>query len=246
MTEKKKERSSAGKKDNYQIYLKQINALARVASLISSGMYLEELLKLIVHVTAEVMQSKICSLMLLDPETRELVIKSTQSVSEKYNKKPNVKLGEGIAGLVAKENKPICSRDVRQDKRYVNREIARSESIVSLASVPLAVKGKVIGVLNCYTSEEHEFSPAELDILTTVAAQAAAAIENAELDLRARSAEEALQTRKLIERAKEILSQDANIPPSEAFRLIQKQSMDKRKTMKEIAEAIILAKDIRS
>ncbi|MDD3233682.1 MAG: GAF domain-containing protein [Candidatus Omnitrophota bacterium] len=246
MTEKKRERSSAGKKDNYQIYLRQINALARVARLISSGMYLDELLKLIVHVTAEVMQSKICSLMLLDPETKELVIKSTQSVSERYNNKPNIKLGEGIAGMVAKDNKLLCSRDVRKDRRYVNREIARSEAIVSLASVPLAVKGKVIGALNCYTSEEHEFSPAELDILTTVAAQAAAAIENAELDLRARSAEEALQTRKLIERAKEILSQDANMPPSEAFRLIQKQSMDKRKSMKEIAEAIILAKDIRS
>ncbi|MDD5527220.1 MAG: GAF and ANTAR domain-containing protein, partial [Candidatus Omnitrophica bacterium] len=180
------------------------------------------------------------------PETKELVIKSTQSVSERYNNKPNIKLGEGIAGMVAKDNKLLCSRDVRKDRRYVNREIARSEAIVSLASVPLAVKGKVIGALNCYTSEEHEFSPAELDILTTVAAQAAAAIENAELDLRARSAEEALQTRKLIERAKEILSQDANMPPSEAFRLIQKQSMDKRKSMKEIAEAIILAKDIRS
>jgi GAF domain-containing protein len=247
MTVKKRSmRSTAVKKDNYQVYLKQINALARVASLISSGMYLEELLKLIVHVTAEVMQSKICSLMLLDPETKELVIKATQSISEKYNKKPNIKLGEGIAGLVAKENKPICSQDVRQDERYVNREVARTEGIVSLASVPLAVKGKVIGVLNCYTSEEHEFSPAELDILTAVAAQAATAIENAALDLRARSAEEALQTRKLVERAKEILSQEANMPPAEAFRLIQKQSMDKRKTMREIAEAIILAKDIRS
>jgi len=170
MTEKKRERSSAGKKDNYQIYLRQINALARVARLISSGMYLDELLKLIVHVTAEVMQSKICSLMLLDPETKELVIKSTQSVSERYNNKPNIKLGEGIAGMVAKDNKLLCSRDVRKDRRYVNREIARSEAIVSLASVPLAVKGKVIGALNCYTSEEHEFSPAELDILTTVAA----------------------------------------------------------------------------
>ncbi|MDD5526553.1 MAG: hypothetical protein PHE11_04020, partial [Candidatus Omnitrophica bacterium] len=105
MTEKKRERSSAGKKDNYQIYLRQINALARVARLISSGMYLDELLKLIVHVTAEVMQSKICSLMLLDPETKELVIKSTQSVSERYNNKPNIKLGEGIAGMVAKDNK---------------------------------------------------------------------------------------------------------------------------------------------
>jgi GAF domain-containing protein len=232
-------------REHYQVYLKQINALARVAILITSGMYLEELLKLIVNVTADVMQSKICSLMLLDPEKKELVIRATQSISERYNKKPNIKFGEGIVGLVAKENKTICSKDVRVDSRYINREIAKQEGIVSLASVPLAVKGKVIGVLNCYTSEEHEFSPAELDILTAVASQVAVAIENAELDLRARSAEEALHARKLVERAKEILAQEADISSSEAYRLIQKQSMDKRKSMREIAEAIILAQDIR-
>jgi AmiR/NasT family two-component response regulator len=85
-----------------------------------------------------------------------------------------------------------------------------------------------------------------LDLLTALANQAALAIENAELDLRARSAEEALTTRKLVERAKDILSQDANILPAEAYRLIQKQSMDMRKSMREVAEAIILAKDIKT
>ncbi|MDP2044280.1 MAG: ANTAR domain-containing protein, partial [Candidatus Omnitrophota bacterium] len=104
----------------------------------------------------------------------------------------------------------------------------------------------VIGVLNCYTSKKHKFSKHELDLLIALANQAAIAIENAELDLRARSAEEALTTRKLVERAKDILSQDANISSSEAYRLIQKQSMNMRKSMREVAEAIILAKDIRS
>jgi response regulator NasT len=64
--------------------------------------------------------------------------------------------------------------------------------------------------------------------------------------LRARSAEEALTTRKLVERAKDILSQEADILPSEAYRLIQKQSMDSRKTMRDIAEAIILARDLKA
>ena len=232
-------------KKGYQIYLKQIEALSKVANLITSGLYLEELLRLIVNVTAEVMNSKISSLMLLDPEKKELVIKATQSVSEAYNKKPNVKLGEGIAGKVALDNKIICVLDVKQDPQYINRDIAKKEGLCSLASVPLAVKGKVIGVLNCYTSKRHKFTKPELDVLTALANQAAVAIENAELDLRARSAEEALTTRKLIERAKDILSQDANILPAEAYRLIQKQSMDSRKSMREIAEAIILAKDIK-
>jgi len=88
----------------------------------------------------------------------------------------------------------------------------------------LGGKGKVIGVLNCYTSKKHEFSKYELDVLTALANQAALAIENAELDLRAKSAEEALLTRKLVERAKEILAQEANILPSQAFRLIQNRA----------------------
>jgi GAF domain-containing protein len=231
---------------SYQPYLRQIEALAKVANLITSGLYLEELLRLVVNVTAEIMNSKICSLMLLDPEKKELVIKATQSVSETYNKKPGIKLGEGIAGIVAVEKKPICVLDIKEDSRYLFQDIAKKEGLCSLASVPLTVKGRVIGVLNCYTSKKHKFTKPELDILTTLANQAAIAIENAELDLRARSAEEALTTRKLIERAKDILSQEANILPSEAYRLMQKQSMDTRKSMREIAEAIILAKDIKS
>jgi two-component system, response regulator PdtaR len=232
-------------KNDYQGYLKQIEALAKVANLINSGLYLDELLRLIVQVTAEAMNSKISSLMLLDPERGELVVKATQSISERYNKKPNVKLGEGISGQVAKGNKAIVVLDVKKDARYLNQDIAKKEGLCSLASVPLAIKGRVIGVLNCYTSDEHKFTKPEMDILTALANQAAIAIQNAELDLRARSAEEALIIRKVIERAKEILSQEANILPSEAFRLIQKQSMDKRKSMREVAEAIILAKDIR-
>jgi len=233
------------KRKGYQVYLKQIEALAKVANLITSGLYLDELLRLIVNVTAEIMNSKISSLMLLDPEKKELVVRATKSISEAYNKKPNIKLGEGIAGIVARDNKPITVLDVKEDSRYLNRDIAKKENLYSLASVPLAVKGRVIGVLNCYTSKKHKFTKPELDVLTALANQAALAIENAELDLRARSAEEALTTRKLIERAKEILSQEANILPSEAYRLIQKQSMDSRKSMREVAEAIILAKDIK-
>jgi len=235
----------AKKNQTYQVYLKQIAALSKVANLITSGLYLEELLRLVVNVTAEIMNSKICSLMLLDPEKKELVIRATQSVSEAYNKKPNIKLGEGIAGIVARDNKPICVLDVKEDSRYLNRDIAKKEGLCSLASVPLAVKGRVIGVLNCYTSKKHKFTKPELDVLTALANQAGVAIENAELDLRARSAEEALTTRKLIERAKDILAQEANILPSQAYRLIQRQSMDSRKSMREIAEAIILSKEIK-
>src|SRR4030042_4592052 len=94
-------------KRGINLYIKKIEALSKVANLITSGLYLEELLRLVVNVTADIMNSKISSLMLLDPDKKELIVRATQSISEKYNKKPNIKLGEGIAGIVARDNKPL-------------------------------------------------------------------------------------------------------------------------------------------
>jgi len=231
------------KKDLY--YSKQIEALSRISKAICSELYLENILKLIVTVTAEVMGSKICSLMLLDDDRKELIVRATQSVSEEYNKKPNLKLGEGIAGRVAKDNRPISVLDVKKDPRYMNAEIANRENLCSLLSVPLSVRGKVIGVINCYTSTSHQFTQSEINVLTTVANQAAVAIENMELMVKSKVIQEELEARKIIERAKDILMEELQISGEEAFRRIQKQSMDTRKPMREIAEAIILSKEIR-
>ncbi|MFH1338412.1 MAG: GAF and ANTAR domain-containing protein [Candidatus Omnitrophota bacterium] len=236
MTKKQKKGASS--------YKKKIEALSKVSQTITSNLYLEDILKLIVMVTAEVMNSKICSLLLLDEEKGELVIRATQSVSDAYNKKPNIKLGEGIAGLVAKDNRPIAVLDVRKDSRYINREIAQKENLCSLLSVPLCVKGKVIGTLNSYTSIGHKFSNDEINILTSVANQAAVAIENANLLLKSKLIEEELKARKVVERAKGILMDSQGISEQEAYKKIQKQAMNMRRSMREIAEAIILAKEL--
>jgi len=221
-----------------------IEALTKISKAISSELYLEDILKLIVKVTAEVMKSKIVSLMLLDEKTKRLVIRATQSVSEEYNKKPPLKIGEGIAGKVVQTNRPIAVYDVRKEKEYKYKNIAEKERLRSLLCVPLSVKGKAIGVINCYTSFPHHFTKTEIDVLTSVANQAAVAIENTELLVRTKIIQEELETRKLVERAKDILMKKLNISGEEAYRRIQKRSMDTRKPMREIAEAIILASEI--
>jgi len=142
-------------------YSEHIEALSKISQAITSSFYLEDILRLIVTVTAQVMNSKICSLMLLDPETKELSIRATQSISEEYIKKPNLKLGEGIAGKVAQENRPIALLDVTKEKEYKYRNIAKKEGLKSLLSVPMCVKGRVIGVLNSYTSSPHQFTKSE-------------------------------------------------------------------------------------
>lgn len=223
----------------------QIEALSKISKAISSEFYLEDILKLIVTVTAEIMNSKICSLLLLDENKRVLTVKATQSVSESYIKKPPIKLGKGIAGRVAKKGKVMISKDVKKDPDYINQKIAIKEKLCSLLSVPLIVKGKVIGVLNCYTSKTHTFTRAEIAVLTTVANQAAVAIRNTELMVKSRVIQEELEARKIIERAKEILMKDDDSSGEEAYRRMQKISMDSRKSMREIAEAILLAKEIK-
>ena len=221
-------------------FAKQLEAILKVSRTITSNLYLEDILKLIVTVTAEITNSKICSLMLLDERTKELVLKATQSMSEVYNKKPHLKVGEGIAGKVALENRPRAVYELSVEPEYKYKDIAKKEGLKSLLSVPLAVKGRVIGVLNNYTSYPHKFTKNEINILTTVANQAAIVIENAELMVKTKVVQEELETRKFVEKAKGILMREQGLSEDEAFRKIQRQSMDIRKSMREIAEAIIL------
>ena len=226
-------------------YAKQLEAISKVSNTITSDLYLEDILKLIVTVTAEIMDSKICSLMLINENTKELVLKATQSMSEIYNKKPNLRIGEGIAGKVALENRPKAVYDLSKEPEYKSKDIAAKEGLKSLLSVPLTVKGKVIGVLNNYTSYPHKFTKDEINILTTVANQAAIVIENAELMVKTKIIQEELETRKVVERAKGILMRQQGLSEEEAFRKIQKQSMDLRKSMRDIAEAIILIENMK-
>jgi len=223
----------------------QIKALSRISKAITSDLYLEDILRLIVTVTAELLGSNICSLMLIDEKSGLLVVRATQSISEAYNKKPPLKIGEGIAGKAAKENKPIAVKDVNKEKEYKYKDIAKKEGLSSLLSVPMAVKGRVIGVINCYTSRPHDFSETETDVLTTIANQAAVAIENTELMVKSKVIQEELETRKRIERAKGILMRDETLTEEQAYLKLRKYSMDNRKTMREVAEAIILAADMR-
>jgi AmiR/NasT family two-component response regulator len=77
-----------------------------------------------------------------------------------------------------------------------------------------------------------------------VANQSAVAIEHTRTLEKALAAEEALETRKVIERAKGILMRQQGFSEEAAFKLIQRQAMDRRKTMKEVAEAVILSEEI--
>ena len=100
-------------------------------------------------------------------------------------------------------------------------------------------------MINCYTPSPHDFSETEIDILTSIANQAAVAIENTELLVKSRVIQEELEARKRIERAKGILMKEEGLTEEEAYLKLQKFSMDHRKTMREVADAIILTSEMK-
>ena len=160
---------------------REINALLEISKAIASGLYLEDVLRLIVTVTANVMDSKICSLWILDERDQRLKLKATQSISEEYLKERSLAIGEGVVGHVALHNKPMTIANVLKEPLYKEKELARREGLVSMLSVPMCIKDKVIGVINCYTSYPRTFSKSEEEMLSTVANQAAICIENSGL-----------------------------------------------------------------
>ncbi len=180
-------RQVGGAVENYRLHRRmemhasQLSTLSQISETITSDMYLEEILQLIVAMTAESMNFRICSIMLLDPAKNELVIKATQSKSRDYVRKPNVKLTESVAGRAVLERQPIVIRDVRKTPGYQYPDIAKKEGLCSLVALPLSVKNEIIGVLNCYTSTPREFDDEEIEILKTLANQAAISIQNAKL-----------------------------------------------------------------
>ena len=218
-----------------------------ISRAITSDLYLEDILKLIVMVTAKVTGVEICSLWLIDESVspKKIRLKATQAIDPEYVKDRSLELNEGVVGYVVTHKRPLLVADVLKEPRFKEKEMARNLGLVSMAGVPLKVQDeKVIGVLNCFTSNPHIFSETEVNLITTVANQAAAAIINTELMVKTRVIQEELEARKLVERAKEILMRRRNLNANEAFRWIQKRSMDSRKTMRAIAEAILLSEEL--
>lgn len=222
----------------------RLDTLSQVSETVASNRLIEDVLQLIVTMTAQMMNSKICSLMLLDPPSGELRIAATQSLSDLYRRKPNLKVGQSISGRAVQERRPIIVPDVTRERDYMYPEIARKEGLCSLLSVPMLIRERAVGVINSYTAIPHVFSPEEIKVLQVIANQAAIAIENTKLVEKSFEMQEALEVRKLVERAKGLLMQTKGITEDQALRLIQRQSMNTRKSMREIAEAVILASGI--
>jgi signal transduction protein with GAF and PtsI domain len=230
-----------------QSYDHYIKALMDISQAVTSDLFLEDVFKLIVMVVAKVTGVDICSLWLVDENSNppKIRLKVTQAIEPEYVIDRSLNLDEGVVGHVISTQAPLVIPDVLQCDIFKEKEMTKKLGLVSMVGVPLqGKKEKIIGVLNCFTSAPHQFSKTDINLLTTVANQAAVAILNTELIINTKIIEGELKARRKIERAKEIIMERQVLNGDEAYRWIRKRSMDSRKTMMEVAEAILLSNEL--
>jgi len=144
---------------------------------------LNRLIDFIIEQASLILESERCSLMLLDEDTGELCIRGAIGLRDDVIKESKLSLGEGIAGLVAEEGKPLLVKVINEDKR-IGRKNAPSYRSQSFLSVPIKLDQKLIGVVNVTEKKDKKnsaYTDMDLKILLAIVRQAAAAIENAQL-----------------------------------------------------------------
>lgn len=159
----------------------EMKAVAQVSEAITSPQYLDDILRVVMELATKTMQAAVCSMFLLDESGTQLEMRAAQNTGSPYRPRRPIPLGHGIVGTVAQTGQSIYIEDVQTDTRYKGVELARIEGLVSLLSVPLSVQKRIIGVLNCYTTEQRSFTNEQMTLFTTLANQTALAIENARL-----------------------------------------------------------------
>lgn len=222
----------------------QLGALRDITRAISAAFSLDKTLSLITTKTARVMDMDSCSIYLLDEKREFLVLKATTGLAPESVGHARLAWGEGLTGYAVEMGKPIAAADASSDPRFKFLPETNETKFQSLLAVPLVTRGKVIGAINVQTRAGHAYSQDEIELLSIIADVAAGELEKGMLYEEVGGLREALETRKLVERAKGILMKRYGIGEQEAFERIHNQSRSSRKTMRELSEAIILAEGV--
>jgi two-component system, sensor histidine kinase PdtaS len=167
--------------DHLQGQVQELSALAQVSKTITAPIFLDEMLAIVMEMAAKVMHARACSLLLLEEDRAELVMRASYGLSRAHAASPPVQLQNSLAGQAMLLGEPVMARDLRTDPLYRNKEFAQQEGLFSFLAVPFKVRDRAIGTFNCYMGTAHSFSAREIELLSTLANQTALAIENANL-----------------------------------------------------------------
>ena len=164
--------------------IKRLHTLIEVNALISSSLDLDTILENVMTISKKVMNADASSLMRIDDKTNELVYQVAQGkVGDKLKQEFRLKLGQGIAGMVAQEGKPLLLEDAYTHPKFHRaHDDATGYRTKSMITVPLKVAGRVTGVAQVINRlDGNPFDKDDLELFLSLSSMAAIALENAKM-----------------------------------------------------------------
>jgi signal transduction histidine kinase len=172
---------------------RQLEALFAIAESVISSLDLQEILHRVTRDACVLMNTKMCSLMLVNAARDRLELAAEHGAGPGYTRRPPLSVDDSLLGVVIRRGKPLQIYNVQEHDAFRHTELARQEKLVSLLSVPMTFGQTVIGALNVYTGEPYRFSNQDIKILGALANLAAIAIEHARLHEKIVAVEEQLR-----------------------------------------------------
>lgn len=220
----------------------QLQLLERITETISYNLDLDEVLVEVVRLVSDTMKADSCLIYLA--EDNHLILKASKIPHPKMINKVAMQYGEGITGWVAEQRKLVAlpEKSYEDDRfKFIPHLDADETKWEAFVSIPITFKENLVGVINVQHRKRKAHTAQELSLLKIIATQVGGAIYNAKLLSETQTLKAALETRKVVEKAKGILMKKQQLTEDEAYAAIRKKAMDTKKTMKEVAEAIVLA-----
>ena len=221
-----------------------IDVLHEIGSRIAAADPLHAVLTRVVQFVSTTVPCDSCFIYVLEED--DLVLRASKTPHPDVVDRLKLRVGQGITGWVAEHRQPVAvGKHAFQDPRFQTFNELPEDQYEAFLSVPVLSRGKLVGVINLQHRQPHSHSRREMQLISMIGFLVGAEIEMARLESENTQLSERLEARKVLDRAKGILQRDLGITEEEAYLTIQRQSRQRRKSKKEIAEAIVLGDELR-
>jgi signal transduction protein with GAF and PtsI domain len=221
-----------------------IEILHEIGSRIAAADPLHEVLKRVVDFVSAVVKCDSCFVYVLEDD--HLVLRASKNPHPEVVDRLKLRVGQGITGWVAEHHQPVAvAKNAFEDSRFLAFNELPEDRFEAFLSVPLLCRGRLVGVMNLQHRQPHSHSRRQIQLVSTTCFLVGAEIEMARLESENLELSEQLETRKVVERAKGILQRELRLTEEHAFLTIQRQSRQRRRSMKEVAEAIVQSEDVK-
>jgi uroporphyrinogen-III synthase len=224
--------------------LAEMDFLHEISSRMAAADSLHLVLDRIVDFITSVIPCDSCFIYVLEGEN--LMLRASKNPHADLIDHIKVEVGQGVTGWVAKHRQPVAiASAASNDPRFKAFKNIPEDHFEAMLCTPILCAGRVVGVINLQHRMSYVHTNEQVRLLSTLGFLVGAEIERARLETENTQLTSRLETRKAVDRAKSVLQRDLSLNEEDAYQMMQKESRQRRKSMREIAEAILLAEDLR-